>query len=823
MGNNNLAPRIFSDKPTKDDQLNFRDYAKILADISLTSETPATIGIFGEWGSGKSSLMMMMDEILIGENACTIWFNAWKYDKEDALWRSLILRIVESLDAKDSEIEEIRRKLYTAISTEELGKAQINWLEVGKTITKEGIKAAATVAFPLAGVGTIIANLGKSVLNTNSIDEISKAVSRQTIQRNQDRISSIEQFDKLYLELVNKLLGNKKRLIVFIDDLDRCTPLQSLLVLEALKAFLGAERCVYVVACDPRLIQKGFEKKYGSSTTQDFTDFLEKIIQLYFEMPPLRVEDIKVFLTGLGLGDEAGDIAHIILAGLDSNPRKLKRFLNNLEIQYQLVLSRKLEIEKTKLIKLACITYGWKQIWIKTQENPSLLTELQKFAVRPELENETGISPILKDILEKESRLGDFLTQVPYFSETDLDNYIFLAKATRADIPNTESTKHSKAEKIPNPFIVGTPVRQSDMFFGRDSLRDRLVKMIKSGQINVISLYGQRRMGKTSFLMQVEQVLHRENIISVYIDLQGYFGFGESADGFLFLLAERINAKIKSEISEDKIYEFTGKNKEDRTMDFIEFGQYLSAVFKTFPEKKVVLMIDEFEVMFMKKNNASHWQTDVFRFMRALVQEYSQSFYLLFCGLYKLSELESSFPDQITSSLAGTAQVFKLSYLSEETSRDLIEKPLKGQVDFSEETLHYIYKKTGGHPYLLQTVGYSIANYVNETSRRSIFSADVDLILTRASSNFEFLFHGLLEMLEARSLLDTFKVLLEEMDNYEIKKETVERMILNQQKGTKLHEKLVKLRDLDYLNLLDNGNYRIAIPLFADFAKENSV
>jgi predicted KAP-like P-loop ATPase len=352
MENENLHSLIFSDKPTKDDQLNFRDYAGILADIAMTSETPTTIGIFGEWGSGKSSLMMMVDEILQDQNVHTIWFNSWKYDKEDALWRSLILRIMEGLDAKDSEVEEIRRKLYTAISTEELGKTQINWTEVGKTFTKEGIKAVATVAFPLTGVGTIFANLGKSILNTNSIDEISKAVTRQTIQKNQDRISSIEEFDKLYSDLIVKLLGKNDRLIVFIDDLDRCSPLQALLVLESLKSFLAAERCVYVVACDPRLIQKGFEKKYGAGVDQDVSDYLEKIVQIYFEIPPLRVEDTENFLAKLGIGDEAKTITQIVMSSLESNPRKLKRFLNNVEIQHRLILTRKLGIEKDILIKL---------------------------------------------------------------------------------------------------------------------------------------------------------------------------------------------------------------------------------------------------------------------------------------------------------------------------------------------------------------------------------------------------------------------------------------------------------------------------------------
>lgn len=91
----------------------------------------------------------MVDDLLKENNVRTIWFNAWKYDKEDALWRSMILRILDGLDAKTGDVEDIRRRLYTAISAEELGKMKINWLEAGKSLAKRGIKVAGTIAFPL--------------------------------------------------------------------------------------------------------------------------------------------------------------------------------------------------------------------------------------------------------------------------------------------------------------------------------------------------------------------------------------------------------------------------------------------------------------------------------------------------------------------------------------------------------------------------------------------------------------------------------------------------------------------------------------------------
>jgi len=108
----------------KDDALNFGDFRPVLKEILTNAETPLTVGIFGAWGSGKTSLMRMLrDEIdadnkIEGDNdsesgedieggddsegekkasARTVWFTAWKYDRQEALWRALILRVLEAM------------------------------------------------------------------------------------------------------------------------------------------------------------------------------------------------------------------------------------------------------------------------------------------------------------------------------------------------------------------------------------------------------------------------------------------------------------------------------------------------------------------------------------------------------------------------------------------------------------------------------------------------------------------------------------------------------------------------------------------------------
>jgi len=101
---------LLSDQPADEDQLNFAPYAQTLAEVIAEGnvQTPLTIGVFGSWGSGKTSLMTMIKRRLdalqregrrAGEEAIasphlTVWFNAWLYGQDQALWRALLQEVL---------------------------------------------------------------------------------------------------------------------------------------------------------------------------------------------------------------------------------------------------------------------------------------------------------------------------------------------------------------------------------------------------------------------------------------------------------------------------------------------------------------------------------------------------------------------------------------------------------------------------------------------------------------------------------------------------------------------------------------------------------
>ncbi len=121
----------------KEDRFGFQKYRDALLEVMRRSDTPLTIGVFGPWGSGKTSLLKLIQEDLPKQpgqdhwRPLSVWFNAWQYDRDEALWRALILTVLDSLreaepDAAE-ELDRIEASLYHTVEWEELGKWTIDW------------------------------------------------------------------------------------------------------------------------------------------------------------------------------------------------------------------------------------------------------------------------------------------------------------------------------------------------------------------------------------------------------------------------------------------------------------------------------------------------------------------------------------------------------------------------------------------------------------------------------------------------------------------------------------------------------------------------
>jgi|LGVF01.1.fsa_nt_gb hypothetical protein len=285
---------LLSDNPiTKenDDKFGFGLFVDILGKAILDIEyLPFTVGIFGEWGTGKTSLMRLLRKRLESNECKTIWFNPWKYDNKEELWAALIRSI----------LLEIRNE--TSIWKLKLKKTAWALLkDISLFAFKGGISAA---------TGGVI-----SLRNTEKMSE--------------SEHDFLNKFESNFSKLVEDFVGEKGRLVIFIDDLDRCIPENTITVLESLKLYLDNSRCVFVLGMDRAIVELAIKQRYGKDIQLSGREYLEKIVQLPFFLPPIQFGNLQQALQSQSkVADYTPQIWTLLRCGLEGNPRKAKCFVN---------------------------------------------------------------------------------------------------------------------------------------------------------------------------------------------------------------------------------------------------------------------------------------------------------------------------------------------------------------------------------------------------------------------------------------------------------------------------------------------------------------
>lgn len=294
-----------------DDKLGVRDYYRGLANFIMRCETPMTIAIQGDWGSGKTSAMNYIKEDLRNsksENVAVIEFNAWQYsqfDLGDALTFSLMHEIAAPMAAKTRKAEEFLR-----------------------TVGKFGRWVAAT------GVSQAGAALGLSAASGRIVDALDSIGTEDNETNAVARLKNLRaKFDETVQDYCAQ--AGCSQVAIFIDDLDRINAQRAIEVLESLKLFLDVRRCVFVLAIDFEVVRQGVEAKYsmagGSALSKDHARaYFDKIIQVPFRMPvaSYRIESMIEKAVGVSRGDEMKEYVALARDSVGSNPRSIKRLMN---------------------------------------------------------------------------------------------------------------------------------------------------------------------------------------------------------------------------------------------------------------------------------------------------------------------------------------------------------------------------------------------------------------------------------------------------------------------------------------------------------------
>nr|QNO56058.1 hypothetical protein GMDKCDLI_00037 [Methanosarcinales archaeon ANME-1 ERB7] len=283
-----------------EDKLGFRDYADgVIATLeSLSKEdTPFTIGIFGSWGSGKTSFMQIMQELLQDRGYETIFFKSWEYGNEEKPWIPFMIKVVDNLFEKKIDKKELIRNIFL-FSTD----------LVLQTYSQGRISTGSVL--------NVFRRSGK----TSPFKEWSEEDANIVIER----VTKIKEFKDKIKERAEE--SPKGKIIIFIDDLDRI-PEKIVDFLNSLKTFLDISGCIFVLGCDYKILDSALKQKYKGAIYEDYFD---KIVQTEFYIPKISMRAIKNYLQFLtGWDDKEIDACtQLVIHSIGGNPRKIKRVVN---------------------------------------------------------------------------------------------------------------------------------------------------------------------------------------------------------------------------------------------------------------------------------------------------------------------------------------------------------------------------------------------------------------------------------------------------------------------------------------------------------------
>jgi len=233
--------------------------------------------------------------------------------------------------------------------------------------------------------------------------------------------------------VIGESLGDR-RLVLFIDDLDRCLPEKTIEILEVIKLFLDLPKCMYIIGVEKDVIERGIEVRYRSKEQEipiSGKDYIEKIIQLPFTLPPLREEDMTEFIEKLGIGEKEKSYGKIVAKGTNCNPRKVKLFLNTLRIREAIAERTGGKIEPDLAAKLFVFEYVFPQFYrdLVKYRDQKLLCKLERLA-KEEADDELMKELERSETLQKHHKnrdLNSLLKDEPYLCGIDLEPYIYLS------------------------------------------------------------------------------------------------------------------------------------------------------------------------------------------------------------------------------------------------------------------------------------------------------------------------------------------------------------------------------------------------------------
>ena len=492
----------------EEDYLRIEKYAISLSKFIQQSDTPITIGLQGEWGTGKTSLMSLLleqfnDEANQNEIASS-WVNTWEY----SMFKG----------AKETTPSVLKGML---------DKLKDSCKERGVWTLKDDAKSTFNKA------GKFLSGIANQVVANQTGINVKDAVDSNS----DSYVAEIAEVKKMISGLIQELINDEKnpvkKVVFFVDDLDRILPSDAVEVLESLKNIFDIPNCVFILAIDYDVVVKGLESKFGPKTKEnerEFRSFFDKIIQVPFTMP-VGAYDISSFLKNklaelnVEINDEeVSQITKIVGYTVGNNPRSLKRYLNTFSLIKIIVLDDDEiddanDINKIILFATLGIQISYPEIFRLLTQNPNYLDWNKEFGNKINID----LDEIIQDIQKVgESKLTDEAWEQLIWGVCQKDPFLKV-----------------KAYNILELFNFLREVYEND----KESLHEQLSSVLEFAAITNVDDD-----------LAIKQVANKAYTRTYYEGIDGYFL--DNKDNKLFTdeyisLLKTINEKIKEIYAEE--------------------------------------------------------------------------------------------------------------------------------------------------------------------------------------------------------------------------------------------------------------------------------
>jgi hypothetical protein len=312
--------------------LNNKAIAQTVAQVIRDcDDRPISIGVHGDWGAGKSSILVMIEDELLSKkdtdnDVVCIRFNGWKHqgfeDAKIALMSAIVSELAKNRTFSD-KAKSVLKKLWK----------NINWLSVAKA-AGSAVFSVATGLPPIGLLDNLMDGLKGTVTDkekaNTAIDSIGKYLTDSKVFEDNSLSKEFSEFQSSFETLLSE--SRIKKLVVLIDDLDRCLPKVTIETLEAVRLFMFTNSTAFVIAADETMIEYAVSShfpnmsKEESNNVSDYSQrYLEKLIQVPFKIPVLGEVESEMYITLLLISSQIKDDDEEFNALLDVAIEKMKK------------------------------------------------------------------------------------------------------------------------------------------------------------------------------------------------------------------------------------------------------------------------------------------------------------------------------------------------------------------------------------------------------------------------------------------------------------------------------------------------------------------